>query len=144
MRIVAAQALENDAKACRGHFQALGNDAKACCGYFQALENDAKAYCGHFQVLENDVKACCGHSQALENDAKAYCGHFQALDRFANVRWRVEERLRSFPKKIKLNIYEIINCFVTTRWNTAKHGVQPFIQIMRVIKRFFNRVISER
>lgn len=116
MRIVTAQALRNDAKACRGHFQ--------------ALENDAKAYCGHFQALENDVKACCSH--------------FQALDRFANARWWVEKRLRSFPKKIKLNIYEIINCFVTTRWNTTKHGVQPFIQIMRVIKRFFNRVISER
>lgn len=101
MRIVATQALENDAKACRGHFQALENDAKACCGYFQALENDAKAYCGHFQALENDVKACCSH--------------FQALDRFANARWRVEKRLRSFSKKIKLNIYEIINCFVTTR-----------------------------
>ena len=96
MRIVAAQSLRNDAKACCGHSLTLENDAKACCGHFQALENDAKAHCGHFQALENDAKACCGHFQALGNDTKAYCGHFQALDRFANVRWQ-SDRITIVP-----------------------------------------------
>ena len=97
MRIVVTQALRNDAKAYCGHSQALENDAKVCRGHFQALENDAKAYCGHFQ--------------ALDRFANARCGHFQALDRFANARWRVEKRLRSFSKKIKLNIYEDYQLF---------------------------------
>ena len=105
-RIVAAQALENDAKAYRGHSQALENSAKAYHGHSQTLENDAKAYRGHFQAPENDAKACCGHSQALERVANT---HWQAS---SETSWT--KRIRYHTKLTAKDTMNSYNAYTTT------------------------------